>query len=215
MSTAAGSTRPDRAAETRQVIMAAAERLFAEHGLSAVSSRQIAEAAGQRNVTAVSYHFGSRPGLVRALMARHGEQVDVLRERHLRTAAGSTDVRDWVDCLVRPTSEHLAALGTPSWHARCAAQVMTDPTLRVLVIDEALTRPPLTRTLEGLHRCLAHLPSQVLAERGDMARQLIVHTCAERERALAEGTAPPHTSWERTAGSLTDALVGLFTAPVS
>jgi ferredoxin len=48
-----------------------------------------------------------------------------------------------------------------------------------------------------------------------MARHLITHTCAERERALAEGGAPLHPSWERTADALTDAIVGLLTAPVT
>ncbi|MFI0151369.1 hypothetical protein [Streptomyces lydicus] len=68
---------------------------------------------------------------------------------------------------------------------------------------------------DGLGRCLAAVPAQVRAERGNMARHLITHTYAERERALAEGTAPLHTSWEHTAEALTDAIVGLLTAPVT
>ena len=39
-------TRTVRSTETREAIMAAAERLYAEHGLVAVSNRQISEAAG-------------------------------------------------------------------------------------------------------------------------------------------------------------------------
>lgn len=48
-----------------------------------------------------------------------------------------------------------------------------------------------------------------------MMRHLIVHTHAERERALAAGTTPLQPSWEHTATALTDALVGLLLAPVS
>ncbi|NEE33546.1 helix-turn-helix transcriptional regulator, partial [Streptomyces sp. SID7982] len=84
--------------------MAAAERLFAEQGLSAVSNRQIAEAAGQGNVTAVSYHFGTRNDLVRALMTRHGEHVELIRARHVAAAASAPDVTTWVGCLVRPVT---------------------------------------------------------------------------------------------------------------
>jgi hypothetical protein len=51
--------------------------------------------------------------------------------------------------------------------------------------------------------------------RGDMSRLLIVHVCAERERALHEGTAPPRSTWESTAAGLVDALVGLLLAPVT
>ncbi|MFH8569328.1 TetR/AcrR family transcriptional regulator [Streptomyces sp. NPDC017993] len=195
--------------------MASAERLFAEHGLSAVSNRQISEAAGQGNVTAVSYHFGTKAGLVRAIMTKHGEQIELLRQRHLEAVGAGQGLRDWVGCLVRPVPEHLGSLGTPSWHARFAAQVMADPMMRALITDEALVRRHLGQTLDGLGRCLQALPAQVRAERGSMARHLITHTCAERERALAEGTPPLHSSWEHTADSLTDAIVGLFGAPVT
>ncbi|MFJ6748499.1 MULTISPECIES: helix-turn-helix domain-containing protein [unclassified Streptomyces] len=195
--------------------MSAAERLFAEHGLSAVSNRQIGEAAGQGNVTAVSYHFGGKAGLVRAIMIKHGEAVDRVRQRYLDAIGDSRDVRDWADCLVRPIPEYLGSLGVPSWHARFAVQVMTDPMMRAIVTDEALVRTTLAQTLDGLGRCLRTLSAQVRAERGDMARHLITHTCAERERALADGGAPLHASWERTADALSDAIVGLLTAPVS
>ena len=39
-----------------------AERLFARRGLYQVKVREIIEAAGQRNVSALNYHFGSREG---------------------------------------------------------------------------------------------------------------------------------------------------------
>lgn len=207
------SARGDRAAATREAIMTAAERLFAEHGLASVSHRQISDAAGQRNVTAVSYHFGSRTDLVRALMARQGEPVDRIRRRYAARAEESGDVRDWVAALVRPVTEHLASLGVPCWNARFSAQVMTDPRMRALVIEEALERPCLRRILDGLGRRLAHLPAPVRAARGDMARHVIIHTCADRERALAEQGTLLHGSWEDTADALTDAIVGLLTAP--
>jgi hypothetical protein len=44
---------------------------------------------------------------------------------------------------------------------------------------------------------------------------LIVHVCAERERALHEGTATPRPTWEATAAELVDAIVGLWLAPVT
>ena len=193
--------------------MEAAERLFAERGLADVSSRQIAEAAGQGNVTAVSYHFGDRTGLVRAIMARHGEQADVFRRRHLDAVSGSTDIRDWVGCLVRPVTERLEALGTPSWNARFTVQVMADPVLRAVISEEAVARPCLREILDGLAVCVGHLSTRTRVVRGAMARNLINHTCADRERALAEDTDPVPGSWEETADELTDAIVGLLTAP--
>ncbi|MFF8905241.1 TetR/AcrR family transcriptional regulator [Streptomyces olivaceoviridis] len=206
--------RAGRGAGTREAIMAAAERLYAEHGLSSVSNRQIGEAAGQSNTTVVSYHFGSKTALVRAIMTKHGTLVDSIRRRHVAHVGESDGIRDWVRCLVRPVTEHLDTLGVPSWQARFAVQVLTDPLMRALVTDESLTRDSLRQTLRGLGRCLELLvAAEVRRERADMARHLITHTCAERERALAGGTAGPDGSWQRTAEALEDALVGLLTAP--
>jgi AcrR family transcriptional regulator len=209
------TARTDRVVETRDAIMTAAEQLCAEHGLAAVSNRQIAEVAGQGNVTVVSYHFGTKAGLVRAIMTRHAETMEQIRQRMLDEIGDSDELRDWVGCMVRPLTEHLASLGVPSWYARLAVQVMTDPALRAAITDEALDRQPLRRTLDGLTDRLASVPFEVRTERGDMARHLILHTCAEHERALALGTTPPKSSWERTAVALTDALTGLFLAPVT
>ncbi|MGW5095326.1 TetR/AcrR family transcriptional regulator [Streptomyces nodosus] len=208
--------RSPRGAGTREAIMAAAERLYAEHGLSNVSNRQIGEAAGQANTTVVSYHFGSKTALVRAIMTSHGSQVEAIRRRYVEDVGDSDDVRQWVRCLVRPVTEHLGAFGVPSWQARFAVQVLTDPLMRALVTDESLTRDSLRQTLSGLGRCLeSTLSADVRRERGQMARHLITHTCAEHERALADGTAEPGASWPRTATALEDALVGLLTAPTT
>ncbi|MFG2138450.1 hypothetical protein [Streptomyces sp. NPDC048650] len=54
-------------------------------------------------------------------------------------------MRDWVACLVRPGTEHLAELGSPTWYGRFAAQVMTDPVLREVMIDETFG-PSVRRT---------------------------------------------------------------------
>ncbi|MEU6268476.1 TetR family transcriptional regulator [Saccharopolyspora shandongensis] len=209
------TVRAERVNATREQILAAAERLFAEHGVFAVSNRQVSEAAGQGNNTAVGYHFGTKADLVRAIARRHSAQIERLRLTMVAEADGSTDVRDWVACLVCPVTEHLAALGSPTWFARFGAQVMTDPALREIMIDESLTAPSLLTVLDSLNRCLPDLPVDVRLERGDMARQLMVHMCAERERALAEGTATPRNNWQDAASGLIDAIVGMWLAPVT
>ena len=48
-----------------------------------------------------------------------------------------------------------------------------------------------------------------------MSRLLIVHMCAERERALHEGAATPHSTWASAATGLIDGLVGLWLAPIT
>ncbi|MEV0381342.1 TetR/AcrR family transcriptional regulator [Nonomuraea sp. NPDC050643] len=209
------AVRAERVSATREQILTAAERLFAEHGVHAVSNRQVSEAAGQGNNAAVGYHFGTKADLVRAIVRKHGERIELLRGRLLAEIGDSAEVRDWAACLVRPLTEHLADIGSPTWYARFAAQVRTDPGLREIMVGEAMTSPTLRRILEGLNRCIPELPPEVRAERDDMASHLMVHVCAQRERALAEGLPTPRTSWHAAATGLIDAITALWTAPVT
>lgn len=57
------------AAETRERVLDAAERLFAARGLDAVSIRDIIAAAGA-NLGAINYHFGTKDGLIEAVFQR-------------------------------------------------------------------------------------------------------------------------------------------------
>ncbi|MBB5953805.1 hypothetical protein FHS29_000375 [Saccharothrix tamanrassetensis] len=68
---------------------------------------------------------------------------------------------------------------------------------------------------DGLNRCLPSLPLPVHLERGDMTRNLLSHTCAQRERALAEGAPVRGNTWEDMGAGLVDAITGLWPAPVT
>ena len=133
---ASGTRRDEQVRATRKALLDAAERLFAEYGVYAVSNRQISEAAGQGNNTAVTYHFGTKVDLVRALIRRHAEQIESIRVRMLADIGDSTELRDWVDCSVRPVTRHLEELGCPSWYARFIAQVTADPALYAIAEEE-------------------------------------------------------------------------------
>ena len=110
MTTTARTVRTERASSTQEAILVAAERLYAEHGMFAVSNRQVSEAAGQGNNAAVGYHFGTKADLVRAIEQKHRGPVEQLREQmvaELLKPGGSAEMRDWVACLVRPLTDHL------------------------------------------------------------------------------------------------------------
>src|SRR5690349_17819809 len=99
-------------------ILEAAERLFAEFGIEAVSLRQIAAAAGQRNTSAVAYHFGSKAALVAALYEWRMTPVNARRLAFLAELA-SPGVADYVRALVEPLAATLTEAeqaGRPSWY---------------------------------------------------------------------------------------------------
>jgi AcrR family transcriptional regulator len=75
-----------RTPDTRQRLLDAGARLFAEHGYKGVSVRELS-AAATANVAAVSYHFGSKRGLYQAIFesaldedeARFREAMEAIR----------------------------------------------------------------------------------------------------------------------------------------
>ncbi len=69
-----------RGQEARATILDAAEHLIAQRGAQ-VPLRDIAVAAGQRNNSAVNYHFGNREELIEAVVQRRLEPME--RERRL------------------------------------------------------------------------------------------------------------------------------------
>jgi len=213
--TTARTVRADRASSTQEAILSAAERLYAEHGVFAVSNRQVSEAAGQGNNAAVGYHFGTKTDLVRAIEQKHRASIERLLESMVAKTGDSTELRDWVACLVCSLTEHLAQLGNPTWYARFAAQALADPEYQKIVVKDALASPSLVHVVDGITRCVSGLPSAVVTERNIMARNLMMHTCADFERAFADGATVPRTNWEAVGSGLIDAIVGLWMAPVT
>jgi len=74
---------------TADKLLAAGEEAFARFGIEAASIRQINAAAGQRNTSAVRYHFGSKEGLLEALIERRMGTL----ERERAAALSSESVR--------------------------------------------------------------------------------------------------------------------------
>ena len=98
---------PASADGTRERLLDEATRLFAEHGIQGTTTRQITEAAQQRNASAVTYHFGSRDGLLRAVLARQGGPIDDQRGRRRDDLGEHPEVSALVRCLVVPWAASL------------------------------------------------------------------------------------------------------------
>src|SRR6201994_5140502 len=89
---------------TKEQIVLAPERLFAERGCDGVSLREIGAAAGSGNNSAVQYHFGSKEQLVVAIFENRLTYIDERRAVLLAQLA-PRDVRAWVECYVLPLLE--------------------------------------------------------------------------------------------------------------
>lgn len=94
-----------RADQTRERLMRAAEGLFAREGIENVSVRAILREAGQRNESAMQYHFGNKAGLIEAIQEQRVQSVVDLRRRAIDTATADErvpPVREICYLLVEP-----------------------------------------------------------------------------------------------------------------
>nr|BFE30880.1 hypothetical protein GCM10010200_031310 [Actinomadura rugatobispora] len=105
-------------------ILGAAERLFAERGFE-VSLREIAVAAGQRNHSAVQYHFGDKAGLVNALYESRMAPLNRRRREliaEIRATGRARDLPALVRAYLAPLAEHVLAHRGTSWHLRLTSR---------------------------------------------------------------------------------------------
>ncbi len=68
-----------RGEATRQALMKAAEKLYADKGEGHVTIREIVESAGQKNESALQYHFKNLKGLIAAIHEFRGQQINEAR----------------------------------------------------------------------------------------------------------------------------------------
>jgi AcrR family transcriptional regulator len=98
------------ASATRDLLICAAEQLMAEHGIEGAELREINRLAGQRNRSAVHYHFTDREGLIAAIRDKHRPAIDQARTQRLDQlqATGDPDIAALVRALVEPMAAPLA-----------------------------------------------------------------------------------------------------------
>jgi len=91
---------------TRRLLIDAATRAFADHGVYAASLVEITRQAEQRNRGAVHYHFGGRNGLLAAVLEEHADFLAARELELLEIARGKPgDLASVVEAIVRPTVE--------------------------------------------------------------------------------------------------------------
>jgi AcrR family transcriptional regulator len=198
-------------------MLVAAERLIATEGLHGVSLRGIGLAAGQRNNSAVQYHFESLDGVVRGVLELRMEPVNEARVALLAelAAQGRTgEVRGLVEAVVCPFVEAIGDRCQPTFYARFLQAVAFDPEWRLFdTLDDPVMRG-LRAVFEQLQAALRHLPESVRDQRLDLVARLVVSALADEERA-AERLRGSGGERALIVAGLVDAVVGVLDAPMS
>jgi len=89
-----------RSATVRDAVLDAAEALFAAHGYDAVSVRDIAQAANA-HPGSITYHFGSKAGLLRTIYSRHCGPMNARRLELLGEARRLSDPVERLQAILR------------------------------------------------------------------------------------------------------------------
>lgn len=175
--------------ETRDKLIRAAEELFAAQGVDGAQLRDITRIAGQANPSAVQYHFGSRAGLLDAVMAgRLARTEQVLVSLAYGTEAG---VRELVAALVTAEASELRT----ERGRRClriSAQLSHESGIRSRTPHPTLAGTAYWGLIERLADRLAAdgLPEPLLLERVDLALTVVGAALADRARQYLAGAEP-------------------------
>lgn len=205
--------------DPKERLLLTAERLFAEFGLEAVSARQIALAAGQKNQSAIHYHFGTKEILLHTLWARRVREVNgrrhIILEEMVRN--GQThDVRALVGAIILPLAEKVWQTPNGGNYACLLVHLFADRRRRDLWIDEGEETALLRRIYRLLRRQLMDIPEALWAERIRFVVGGMINALAERERMRAandpEWCALPDQAFIE---HLIDAGHAILMAPVS
>ncbi len=206
-----------KGADTRIALMRAAERLFSKNGVAAVSLREVASEAGQRNVSAVLYHFGTKVELLECVLERHSDPIQkVCAERVNRWQNdASVTMRDVIELLV---SELIKKLDDPdggrAYLALCA-QLAASPDFP-LTERRAAQAPGAMQLSAKLLSFSAPIPPQVFPLRMMRFANILYLSFADYIRVSNAGFAiPREIFFEELTGALAAVVTGPILAPLS
>lgn len=160
-------------------IIDAAELLFAERGLDGVTTREILDAAGQKNQSALQYHFGSREGLILALLEDRFARIDARRLAIFAARAKGNDaLRSLLQAIVLPLAEEVNSRPGGDAFIRVLAQIVHRPSFDITSVLKSSKFEGLRRIDAEMDKQLTHLPRAERALRSRMVISLFVGTLA-------------------------------------
>lgn len=205
--------------DSRERILDAAERLFAEKGVAAASLREIG-ARAHANPGSIYFHWKTKAELVREVFHRRLEPLDAERMRRLEAAerAHAPDPVPLDEVLAALVDPMLALVGESDrggpGFLRLLGRTYNEPDrelVRMLRRDHGAT---VERFRDALARALPHLPEGQLFVRFHFALGALAYTLgSDASWQLVVGPRRRPASWQEVLRELMPFLVGGFEAP--
>ena len=201
---------------TRARIVAAAERLFASHGIDAVSLARINRAARQRNRSALQYHFRDKRGLLDAILDKHTPGIEQRRHALLDELESrpELDLRSLAQALVLPVAEKLRDPDGGVAFVRINAELLGHPRFQLFSIEAGRVNRAADRLRRLTARAAPPLPEPLWVPRWLLVTGLLFHGLADGSRAH-ERSGPSDEAWSLFVEHLVDAIVAVLAAPAS
>ncbi|MDN5927515.1 MAG: TetR family transcriptional regulator [Hyphomicrobiales bacterium] len=181
--------------DTRQAILEAAEALFSERGFGAVALREIGRAASV-NVGSVTYHFGSKAGLLEAIYIRHTRPMNARRMELIGEARRITDDDQRLLAILRayvlPAFSSLhdeAGGGARFTRMRAVLSAEGDPQARQIIAQAFDTTTRIF--IDAIAECLPGAPRNDIVWRSQFLLGSLYYTLVNPERIdrLSDGAA--------------------------
>ena len=210
---------PAATASTRERLLLAAERLIADEGLGRVSLRRIIAAAGQRNASAVHYHFGSMDAVIRAILAYRMPPIDRRRNALLDAVIAqgrAGDLTAIVEAAILPAAEQILSAAGGSAYIRFLASAALVPRMDSWGVMPMRHRRGMIRVYRMVGGILTEVPAGILHVRLILAARQMVQTLADVDRVVLERHADRRDALVRFhSRDLIARTVGALAAPVS
>jgi len=204
---------PRDATDTRERLLRSAEYLFARTGID-TPIREIHKHAGQRNASAIQYHFGSKQELLNAVIARgkrpDAEAAAIRADLRARRA----DPRCLVEAIVRRMAEYLQSDQKRDF-VRIAFQLLMRSRLRS-TLEQEVEQPDLITfetEIRIIRGAVPHLPRRVINERALAGLTFVAMEIAERARMIDDQPDEPVLDDEEFINNLVDMTTAMLTAP--
>ncbi len=163
--------------DTKQRILDAGRSLFAEHGFTATSMRQITTLA-EVNLASVNYHFGSKDGLLREIVVECIDPINKERVRLLDAAEAAADgaplpLRELIHMFIEPAVRELCE--QQSDMPCVLSRLHHEPHAGIEEILADILAPTIARFIAATHAALPHRTPEELLIRGHFMVGAMLH----------------------------------------
>lgn len=201
---------------TRDLILQTAESLFANKGIDAVSLNEINKAASQKNTSSLHYHFGSKEGLIQAIVYTHYEEIEEKLQKGMDRleATGSFSTRDLVITVISPFIDKLQSERGVNY-LRIVTQLLNKSADMLIVGHPKQEDKARLRVFTIFDQVIGAMPENIKIARIILFSSLLFHSLASFAQFEQLEQANPLGDKPFFINNLRDMLLAMITAPLS